>query len=123
RAGDRVGGRVLEAWPESDSQTGRSAPQIDERTGGVFAMNGMNDQRFHDLAMKTIARQATEAERAELDSLLVGNTELKAEFERLRADVGIASELLPMAEAAEATAPDFPAYARERLQTKVRQSL
>ena len=38
-------------------------------------MNGMNDQQFHDLAMKVVARQATEAERAELDSLLTGSPE------------------------------------------------
>jgi hypothetical protein len=86
-------------------------------------MNGMNDQRFHDLAMKTIAGHATDAERAELDSLLAGNPELKAEFERLRVDVRIGTELLPIVAATEATAPEFPGYARERLQSKVRQSL
>ena len=86
-------------------------------------MNGMNDQRFHDLAMKVLARHVTDAERAELDSLLAGSPELKLEFERLRADVRIAVELLPMADAVEAPAREFPAYARERLQTKVRQSL
>jgi hypothetical protein len=86
-------------------------------------MNGMNDQRFHDLAMKVLARQAIEAERAELDSLLTGNPQLKAEFERLRVDVRIGTELLPIVAATEATAPEFPAYARERLQTKVRQTL
>lgn len=86
-------------------------------------MNGMNDQRFHDLAMKVIARQSSEAERAELDSLMAGHPDLKAEFERLRGDVRVAKELLPMAAATEASAGEFPAYARERLQTKVRQSL
>ena len=86
-------------------------------------MNGMNDQRFHDLAMKVLARQATGAERAELDSLLTGSPELKAEFECLRVDVRIGTELLPVVAATEATAPEFPAYARERLQTKVRQTL
>ena len=86
-------------------------------------MNGMNDQQFHDLAMKVLARQATDAERAELDSLLTGDPQLKAEFERLRVDVRIGAELLPVVAATEANAPEFPAYARERLQTKVRQTL
>jgi len=86
-------------------------------------MNGMNDQRFHDLAMKVLARHATGAERAELDSLLTGSPDLKSEFERLRVDVRIGTELLPVVAATEATAPEFPAYARERLQTKVRQTL
>src|SRR5437660_7797431 len=71
-------------------------------------MNGMNDQRFHDLAMKVLACQATEAERAELDSLLTGSLELKAEFERLRIDVRIGTELLPVVAATEANAPEFP---------------
>jgi hypothetical protein len=73
--------------------------------------------------MKVLARQATEAERAELDSLLAESPELKAEFEELRVDVRIAKELLPLVAATETTTPEFPAYAGERLQTKVRQTL
>jgi hypothetical protein len=73
--------------------------------------------------MKVIARQATEAERAELDALVARQPELKAELERLQADVRLAREVLPLASATEATAPELPAYARERLQTKVRETL
>ena len=83
----------------------------------------MNDDHFFDLAMKVIARQATEAERAELDFLVARQPELKAEFERLQADVRLAREVLPLVSAAEATAPELPAYARGRLQTKVRETL
>ena len=83
----------------------------------------MNDDHFFDLAMKVIARQATEAERAELDALVARQPELKAEFERLQADVRLAREVLPLVSATEATAPELPAYARGRLQTKVRQTL
>jgi hypothetical protein len=83
----------------------------------------MNDERFFDLAMKVIARQCTDAERAELDALVAGQPELKAEFERLRAEVGVAKEALPLVNATEATAGELPAYARGRLQTKVRQTL
>ena len=83
----------------------------------------MNDDRFFDLAMKIIAGQATEAERAELDALVARQPELKAELERLRADVRLAREVLPLANATEATAPELPAYARGRLQTKVRETL
>ena len=86
-------------------------------------MNSMNDERFFELAMKVIARQATDAERAELDALLTGEPQLKTEFERLRADVRTANEALPLVEATQATGGEFPAYARERLQTKVRQTL
>lgn len=83
----------------------------------------MNDDHFFDLAMKVIARQATEAERAELEALVARQPELKAEFERLQADVRLAREVLPLVNATEATAPELPAYARERLQTKVRETL
>ena len=83
----------------------------------------MNDDQFFDLAMKVIAEQATEAERTELDALVARQPKLKAEFERLQADVRLAREVLPLVRATEATAPELPAYARGRLQTKVRQTL
>src|ERR1019366_2178038 len=83
----------------------------------------MNDDHFFDLAMKVIARQATEAERAELNALVARQPELRAEFERLQADVRLAREVLPLVSATEATAPELPAYARGRLQTKVRETL
>jgi hypothetical protein len=86
-------------------------------------MNSMNDQRFFDLAMKVIARQATDAEHAELEQLLATYPELRTEYERLRADVRVAKEALPLVEATQAGAGGFPAYARERLQTRVRQTL
>ena len=86
-------------------------------------MISMNDERFFDLAMKAIARQCTDAERSELDSLLAGQSELKVEFERLSAEVRLAKEVLPLTAAAESTAGELPGYARERLQTKVRQAL
>jgi hypothetical protein len=82
----------------------------------------MNDERFFDLAMKVIARQCTDAERAELDTLLVREPELKTEFERLQADVRTAKDTLPLVDATQATAGELPAYARGRLQTKVRQT-
>jgi hypothetical protein len=83
----------------------------------------MNDDQFFDLAMKIIAGQATEAERAELDGLVARQPKLKAEFERVQADVRLARGVLPLVSATEATAPELPAYARGRLQTKVRQTL
>lgn len=86
-------------------------------------MNSMNDQRFFDLAMKVIARQRTEAERAELEALLASRPELQAEWVRLQADAERARAFAPLTAAMENSAPEFPAYARERLQTKVRQTL
>ena len=86
-------------------------------------MNSMNDERFFDLALKVIARQAGDAERAELDTLLAREPELRAEFARLQADARVAKDALPLVNAMETTAGEFPAYVRERLQTKVRQTL
>ena len=86
-------------------------------------MNTMNDDRFFDLAMKVIANQATNAERAELDTLVTAHPELEAELARLRTATVVAKEALPLVEATEATAGKVPAYARGRLQTKVRQTL
>jgi hypothetical protein len=86
-------------------------------------MNPMNEQRFFDLTMKVIARQASEAERAELEALTAGQPELKAEWERLQADSRLAQTLIPLSEAAAATAGELPGYARQRLQSKVRHTL
>ena len=83
----------------------------------------MNDDQFLDLAIKAIAGRATEPERAELDGLVARHPELMAEFERLQADARLAREVLPLVSATEAMAPELPAYARGRLQTKVRQTL
>jgi hypothetical protein len=83
----------------------------------------MSDQRFFDLAMKAIAHQATDAERAELDALLARQPGLRAEFSRLEADVRLAKDALPLLDATRATAGEFPGYARGRLRTKVRQTL
>jgi hypothetical protein len=83
----------------------------------------MNDQSFFDLAMKVIARQATDAERADLGALLAQDPKLRAEFERLETDARFAKEALPLITACTASTGEFPAYARERLQTAVRQTL
>ena len=83
----------------------------------------MNEQEFFDLALKVIAQQASEAERAELDTLIARQPSLKAEFERLQADARLAREVLPLVNATEATAPELPAWARGQLQAKVREAL
>ena len=83
----------------------------------------MNDQSFFDLAMKVIARQATDAECADLDALLAQEADLRAEFARLKTDARVARDALLFINACTAPTGEFPAYARERLQTAVRQTL
>jgi hypothetical protein len=78
-------------------------------------MNSMNDQHFFDLAMKVIARQADEEERADLDAMLADKPELRAEFTRLEADARVAKDVLPLVDACTSSTDRFPAYARERL--------
>ena len=55
--------------------------------------------------------------------MLASRPELKTEFEQLKADVGVAKEVLPLMEATEVQAGKLPEYARGRLQTKVRETL
>src|SRR5262245_46740092 len=86
-------------------------------------MNSMNDQRFFDLAMRVIAHQATDAERADLGALLAREPKLRTEFERLETDARIAKDALPLIAASTASTGEFPAYARERLQTAMRETL
>jgi hypothetical protein len=86
-------------------------------------MNSMNDQSFFDLAMKVIAHQATDAECANFEAQLAQEPKLRAEFERLETDTRVAKDALPLIAASTASTGEFPAYARERLQTAVRQTL
>ena len=83
----------------------------------------MNDQRFFDLAMKAIARQANEAERTDLDAMLADKPELRAEFMRLEKDTLVAKDVLPLMNAMRETKGELPVYARGRLRTMVRQTL
>lgn len=85
-------------------------------------MNPMNDDRFFDLAMKAVAQQATGTEQAELDGLLASRPELRTKLEQLRSAARLAKEALPLVSATEAAAGELPAYARGRLQTKVRET-
>lgn len=83
----------------------------------------MNDERFFDLTMKAIAKQATDAERAELDALLAREPAIRAEFARLQANARLTRGALPLVDAIKAAGDKLPAYARGRLQTKVQQTL
>lgn len=82
-----------------------------------------SDQAFFDLAMKVIGGQATPDEWAALNAQFAADPALKAEFDQLKVDVAVARETLPLLDAMEATTPPLPGYARERLRTKVRQTL
>jgi hypothetical protein len=59
-------------------------------------MNPANDQRYLDLAAKVIAGRATKQESAELTALLLQRPELKAKFDRLRAEADPTSLTAPV---------------------------
>src|SRR5262249_2253169 len=122
RSSSRLGGRLLEAWIGSNATGLGPGGTIVEINDPAFAMNSMNDQPFFDLAMKVIAHQATDAERANLEAVLAQEPKLRAEFERLQTDARVAKDALPFIAASAASTGEFPAYARERLQTAVRQT-
>jgi hypothetical protein len=82
----------------------------------------MNEDHFFDLAMKSIARQATDSETRELEDLIRANPNLKAELDRLRAEVRFAKEAVPLMVAVQAKGGELPGYARQRLQAKVKQT-
>lgn len=86
-------------------------------------MNSMNDDRFFDLAMKSIAGKATDSERQELEGWLKANPSSRDEFDRLRADARLARETLPLIDAMQTKGAELPGYARRRLQSKVKQTL
>ena len=86
-------------------------------------MNPVNEDHFFDLAMKSIAGQATDSEIKELESLISANQNLKAELDRLRGDVKLAKEAMPLVDAMQAKGAQLPGYARQRLQSKVKRTL
>ena len=83
----------------------------------------MNDQEFFDLALKVIGRRASDGEREQMEALLASRPDLKAQFKEIRDDARLGKKVLPLMEAVESSSGEFPAYARERLLTKVRQTL
>ena len=86
-------------------------------------MNSMSDERFLELAMKSIAGETSATERAELESVLDGDPARRGELARLEGQARLAQVVLPLADATKASVPQLPGYARERLRTKVRRTL
>ena len=77
---------------------------------------------FLALAMKEIAGRATPEESLILKQLIVAQPDLAEDLGRVRSDVQIAKEALMLLNATDVTGGEFPEYALERLQTKVRQT-
>ncbi len=82
-------------------------------------MNPISDERFYELAMKSIVGQCSAPEEAELQAELSQNADRAAELPQLRAQAAAARELLALVRATEATRPGLPVSARERLRKRV----
>lgn len=86
-------------------------------------MDSINDQHLFDLAMKSITHQATDAERAELETLLNSQPDLRTTVKRLEEDARMTKDALLLVEATQLATKEPPAYVRRRLQTKVWETL
>jgi hypothetical protein len=84
-------------------------------------MNIGNEERFHELAHKALAKEAQPAEQAELRALIAENPKLKEEFEQMGVETSAARELLPLLEDLQHSHGRIPPPPMQRLQKAVRE--
>ncbi|MCE0499698.1 MAG: hypothetical protein LV481_17310 [Methylacidiphilales bacterium] len=81
----------------------------------------MDPDAFTDLALRVIAREATDEDRRALDAELAARPERRGEFAELQSTHDILRTTAPLTEAARARGPELPAYRLNELRTAVRQ--
>lgn len=81
----------------------------------------MEPDAFTELALRVIAREATDEERRALDAELAARPERRDEFAELQVTHDVLRIAAPMTEAAKAAEPELPAYRVNELRTAVRQ--
>jgi hypothetical protein len=81
----------------------------------------MDIESFTALALRVIAREATDDERRALDAELSAHPDRRDEFSGLQVTHDVLRTAAPMTEAARATEPALPAYRMNELRTAVRQ--
>lgn len=79
----------------------------------------MNVDAFAELALRVIAREATDEERRALETELASNPAHREEFEQLKLTHEILRTVAPMTEASQAKEPELPAYRLNELRTAV----
>jgi len=84
-------------------------------------MNKGNEERFHELAHKVLAKVAQPAEQSELRALIVENPKLKEEFGQMGAESRAMREILPLLKDIEHPQGKFPPSPMQRLQKAVRE--
>jgi len=81
----------------------------------------MDADSFADLALRVLAREATDEERRALDAAIAADPARGEEFRQLEETHALLLAAAPMAIAAEAQEPALPAYRLNELRTAVRQ--
>ena len=81
----------------------------------------MDAESFTDLALRVIAREATDDECRALEAELVSAPDCREEFEQLKLTHKIVRVAAPLMQAAQATTPELPAHRVNELRTAVRQ--
>jgi hypothetical protein len=81
----------------------------------------MDAPSFTELALRVLAREASETDRAALEAELAAAPARRDEFEQLRITHDVLRTTLPVMEAAGATSPEIPAHRVGELRTAVRQ--
>jgi hypothetical protein len=81
----------------------------------------MDAESFTELALRVISREATDDDRRALDAEISAMPARREEFDRLKITHDILRATAPMAQAAQATTPELPAYRVNELRAAVRQ--
>ena len=81
----------------------------------------MEPDAFTELALRVIAREATDEERRALDAELAAHPGRRDEFAELQVTHDVLRTAAPMTEAERAAEPELPAYRLNELRTAVRQ--
>lgn len=82
-------------------------------------MNPVSDERFMELAMKLIGFECTAEEKAELHRIIEQHPERREQLQKLCISAGISRELLPLANALEATEGKMTAGERDAFKLAV----
>jgi len=82
-------------------------------------MNTIENERFHELAHRALAKQAAPAEQRELGAMIAENPNLKEELERMGGEAAVLREILPLLEDLQHPIPDIPPPPMTRLRKEV----
>ena len=86
-------------------------------------MNTGDNERFHELAHKALAKRATQPKQWELRALIAENPKLKEEMEHLGGEAGVIRELLPLLADLQQHPRVIPHALMDRLRTEVGEEL